>query len=136
MPLPPPSTPPVSAGIVENMSWFVCGNCGHESHIFGSGARLGGSGGVACAVHDALLWYGSHACACTACGEHVECVGYACHRGWPHGNPSGHLMQAGRRRRLQTWTWNCWARSAPIYMLAGMLGAQHAEQRVVVRQLL
>eukprot|EP00887_Chlorella_sp_A99_P003666 scaffold7.g3666.t1 len=30
-------------GIVENMSWFVCGNCGHESHVFGSGgaARAG-----------------------------------------------------------------------------------------------
>ncbi|KAL4446844.1 hypothetical protein ABPG77_008088 [Micractinium sp. CCAP 211/92] len=24
-------------GIVENMSWFICGNCGHESHPFGSG---------------------------------------------------------------------------------------------------
>jgi ATP-binding protein involved in chromosome partitioning len=34
-------------GIVENMSTFVCPNCGHESHIFGHGgaretaARLG-----------------------------------------------------------------------------------------------
>ncbi|KAL4434042.1 hypothetical protein ABPG75_000483 [Micractinium tetrahymenae] len=24
-------------GIVENMSWFICVNCGHESHPFGSG---------------------------------------------------------------------------------------------------
>jgi ATP-binding protein involved in chromosome partitioning len=24
-------------GIVENMSWFVCGNCGTEAHIFGHG---------------------------------------------------------------------------------------------------
>lgn len=24
-------------GIVENMSWFVCGNCGSESHVFGYG---------------------------------------------------------------------------------------------------
>jgi len=24
-------------GIIENMSTFVCPNCGHESHIFGSG---------------------------------------------------------------------------------------------------
>ncbi|KAI3434756.1 hypothetical protein D9Q98_002816 [Chlorella vulgaris] len=24
-------------GIVENMSWFICGSCGHESHPFGSG---------------------------------------------------------------------------------------------------
>ena len=27
-------------GIVENMSWFICGNCGHEAHIFGSGASI------------------------------------------------------------------------------------------------
>jgi ATP-binding protein involved in chromosome partitioning len=24
-------------GIVENMSWFVCGNCGQEAHVFGHG---------------------------------------------------------------------------------------------------
>lgn len=24
-------------GIVENMSWFVCGNCGSEAHVFGTG---------------------------------------------------------------------------------------------------
>lgn len=24
-------------GVVENMSYFICGNCGHEAHIFGSG---------------------------------------------------------------------------------------------------
>lgn len=24
-------------GIVENMSWFVCGNCGTEAHVFGHG---------------------------------------------------------------------------------------------------
>ena len=24
-------------GIVENMSWFICGNCGTESHVFGYG---------------------------------------------------------------------------------------------------
>lgn len=24
-------------GLVENMSWFICSNCGHHSHIFGSG---------------------------------------------------------------------------------------------------
>lgn len=24
-------------GLVENMSWFVCGGCGAEAHIFGSG---------------------------------------------------------------------------------------------------
>ena len=24
-------------GIVENMSWFICGSCGHEAHIFGQG---------------------------------------------------------------------------------------------------
>ena len=24
-------------GIIENMSTFVCSNCGHESHIFGHG---------------------------------------------------------------------------------------------------
>jgi len=24
-------------GIVENMSMFICPNCGHESHIFGHG---------------------------------------------------------------------------------------------------
>lgn len=42
-------------GICENMSWFVCGNCGHESHPFGSGEPIGrwalgpGCGaGVAC----------------------------------------------------------------------------------------
>lgn len=28
---------PIRTGIVENMSWFVCGNCGAESHPFGSG---------------------------------------------------------------------------------------------------
>jgi hypothetical protein len=35
-----------TAGIVENMSWFVCGNCGHESHPFGSGepGRQAGEG--------------------------------------------------------------------------------------------
>lgn len=31
----PPAHP--GAGIVENMSSFVCGSCGHESHPFGSG---------------------------------------------------------------------------------------------------
>jgi len=24
-------------GLVENMSWFVCPNCGHEHHVFGHG---------------------------------------------------------------------------------------------------
>ena len=24
-------------GIVENMSWFICGNCGTEAHVFGHG---------------------------------------------------------------------------------------------------
>ncbi|KAG7674428.1 putative Iron-sulfur protein NUBPL [Nannochloris sp. 'desiccata'] len=24
-------------GIIENMSWFVCGNCGTEAHVFGHG---------------------------------------------------------------------------------------------------
>ena len=28
-------------GIVENMSTYVCGKCGHEEHIFGSGGGAG-----------------------------------------------------------------------------------------------
>ncbi len=35
-------------GVIENMSVYVCGNCGHEEHIFGSGggARLAQQYGV------------------------------------------------------------------------------------------
>ncbi|GIT20187.1 MAG: hypothetical protein CM1200mP39_29930 [Dehalococcoidia bacterium] len=28
-------------GIVENMSTYICSNCGHEEHIFGEGGGKG-----------------------------------------------------------------------------------------------
>jgi ATP-binding protein involved in chromosome partitioning len=35
-------------GIVENMSLFICPNCGHESHIFGHGGARDTAAELAC----------------------------------------------------------------------------------------
>jgi ATP-binding protein involved in chromosome partitioning len=35
-------------GIVENMSTFVCPNCGHESHIFGHGGARETAAKIGC----------------------------------------------------------------------------------------